>query len=89
MSTIIVTMPTAHAPRVNNMCVQHVTYNILFIHKVMLLLAWKKSRSLELANDTKTGEQSIFGKIHTNHEFRMPYKEDPCNATNWTRKRGM
>ena len=26
-----------------------------------------KSRSLESANDAKTGEQSIFGEIHTNH----------------------
>ena len=31
-----------------------------------------KSRSLESANDTKTGEQIVFGEIHTNHAFEMP-----------------
>ena len=29
-------------------------------------LAGQKSRSLESANDTKSGEQSVFGEIHTN-----------------------
>ena len=38
----------------------------------MLLLAREKSRSLESANDAKTGEQSIFGEIHTNHAFGTP-----------------
>ena len=35
----------------------------------MLSLAWAKSRPLESANDAKTGKQSIFRKIHTNHAF--------------------
>ena len=30
----------------------------------MLSLAWAKSRSLELANDAKTGKQSIFREIY-------------------------
>ena len=38
----------------------------------MLSLARAKSRSLELANDAKTGEQSVFGEIHTNHGFGTP-----------------
>ena len=38
----------------------------------MLSLTRAKSRSLELANDTKTGEQSVFGEIHTNHELGTP-----------------
>ena len=42
------------------------------------------SRSLESANDVKTGEQSIFGEIHTNHAFGMP--KEPYNTANWTRK---
>ena len=36
------------------------------------MLVRAKSRSLELANDAKTGEQSIFGEIHTNHAFETP-----------------
>ena len=28
-----------------------------------------KSRSLELANDAKTGEQNVFVEIHTDHVF--------------------
>ena len=38
----------------------------------MLSLARAKSRSLESANEAKTGEQSVFGEIHTNHELGMP-----------------
>ena len=69
------TMPKAHAQRGNNTykhCIKCVTHNILFIQKVMPLLAGKVNlRSLESANDTKS-EQSIFGEIHTNHAFEMP-----------------
>ena len=51
------------------------------MRKVVLPLAREKSRSLESANEAKTGEQSIFSKIHTNHAFGMPY-----NTALWTRK---
>ena len=33
----------------------------------------QKSRSLESADDAKTGEQSVFREIHTIHAFEMPY----------------
>ena len=32
----------------------------------------EKSRSLESVSDAKTGEQSVFGEIHTNYIFGMP-----------------
>ena len=35
-------------------------------------LGSEKSRSLESANDSKTSEQIILYKIHTNREFEMP-----------------
>ena len=35
-------------------------------------LVQAKSRSLESANDVKTGEQSFFGEIHTTHAFGTP-----------------
>ena len=44
------------------------TLNILFIRKAMLPLAWKSQE----AYDAKTGEQSVFGEIHTIHAFEMP-----------------
>ena len=44
------------------------THNVLFIHRG-IPVSLEKPRSLESANDTKTGEQSVFGKIHTNYAF--------------------
>ena len=63
------TLPKAHALRVNRRTyrIYGVTYNVLFIHKVLLSLIRAKSRSLESANDAKTGEQSVFREIHTIH----------------------
>ena len=52
--------------------VYSMTHNVLFMRKVMLSLVWAKSRSLESANDAKTGKQSVFGEIHTNHAFGTP-----------------
>ena len=58
-------------------CIIYIPY-VLFIHvcQVMLLLAREpdKSRSLESesTNDTKTGEQNIFGEIHTSRAFGKP-----------------
>ena len=68
---IIATMPTAHA-LIHTYRIWRVTHNVLFIREVMLSLARDKSRSLESANDAKTGERSVFGEIHTNHAFGTP-----------------
>ena len=61
------TMPKVHALRVNNMYIPYIARDTR--RKVMLSLAQEKSRSLESANDAKTGEESLFGEIHTNHVF--------------------
>ena len=42
------------------------------ICQVLLSLAQEKLRNLEAVNDAKTGEQRIFGEIHTHHVFGMP-----------------
>ena len=44
----------------------------LHVKSCKLLLARKKSRSLESANDAKSDEQSFFSEIHTNYVFRTP-----------------
>ena len=52
----------------------------------MLSLAQAKSRSLELANDAKTGK--VFSKKSTKIMPLERHKE-PYNTAFWTRKRGM
>ena len=54
----------------------------------MLSLAREKSRSLESTNDAKTGEQSVFGEIHTKLIMALERHKEPYNTANWTRKRG-
>ena len=44
----------------------------LYVKSCYRYIARAKSRSLESANDAKTGEQSVFGEIHTNHELGTP-----------------
>ena len=52
----------------------------------MLSLALEKSRSLESANDAKTGEQSVFKE--SIQIMRLECHKEPYNTENWTRKRG-
>ena len=62
--------PIAHAPRVNSTYIPYIardTQRSIYTSSH----AWEKSRSLESANDTKTGEQSVLSEIHTNHAFGM------------------
>ena len=70
MHSSIVTVPTAHA-LIRRYRIQYMTQNILFICKVVLLPS-EKSRSLESVNDAKTGKQSVFSEIHTNHSVGTP-----------------
>ena len=45
---------------------------MFYLYIKYAITSLEKSRSLESANDAKTGEQSVFGKIHTNHVFGTP-----------------
>ena len=47
----------------------------------------EKSRSLESANDAKTGAQTIFGK--TTQIMRFERHKEPYNVTLWIHKQGM
>ena len=60
--------PIAHAPRVNSAYIPYIARDT----QRSICHAGEKSRSLQSANDAKTGEQSVFGEIHTNYAFGMP-----------------
>ena len=49
--------------------------------------SWEQSRSLESANDAKTGEQSIL--VKSTQIMHLECHKEPYNPTLWTRKQGM
>ena len=59
---------------------------MFYLYIKYAITSLEKSRSLESANDAKTGEQSVFGKS-TQIKFLERHKE-PYTTANWTRKRG-
>ena len=60
--SVFSTVPKVHAPRINNTYIPYIACDTKCSIKSMLLLAGKKPRSLESANNAKSGEQiHVFG----------------------------
>ena len=72
--TRLTAMPIAHVPRVNSPYIPYIAHDtkLSIYTSSHAITSLEKSRSLESANDDKSGKQSVFGEIHANHVFGTP-----------------